>query len=50
MVLKKLTFLFTFQPIVDVTLYVLKLGAALGYQAPMKLFAYLIVSGLFLTR
>lgn len=31
-------------------MYVVKLGTALGFGAPLKLFAYLIISGVFLTR
>lgn len=33
----------------DVALYVFKLGGALGFQAPSKLFIYLLISGIFLT-
>uniref|UniRef100_A0A7E4ZUY0 ATP-binding cassette sub-family D member 3 n=1 Tax=Panagrellus redivivus TaxID=6233 RepID=A0A7E4ZUY0_PANRE len=37
------------KPIVDVALYVWRLGGTLGYQAPSKLFTYLMISGVFLT-
>uniref|UniRef100_A0A914VR89 Isobutyryl-CoA dehydrogenase, mitochondrial n=1 Tax=Plectus sambesii TaxID=2011161 RepID=A0A914VR89_9BILA len=37
------------KPIVDVALYVARLGGALGFQAPVKLFMYLLASGIFLT-
>uniref|UniRef100_A0A914DZW5 ABC transporter domain-containing protein n=1 Tax=Acrobeloides nanus TaxID=290746 RepID=A0A914DZW5_9BILA len=37
------------KPLVDVALYVFKLGGALGFQAPSKLFIYLLISGIFLT-
>ncbi|TKR66966.1 hypothetical protein L596_023186 [Steinernema carpocapsae] len=37
------------KPLVDVALYVNTLGTALGFQAPSKLFSYLLVSGVFLT-
>lgn len=35
---------------VDVFLYVAKLGNALGYQVPFLLFVYLFASGIVLTR
>uniref|UniRef100_A0AC35U7T3 ATP-binding cassette sub-family D member 3 n=1 Tax=Rhabditophanes sp. KR3021 TaxID=114890 RepID=A0AC35U7T3_9BILA len=38
------------KPIVDVALYVTKLGGALGFQAPSVLFIYLFISGVFLTN
>ncbi|VDL78381.1 unnamed protein product [Nippostrongylus brasiliensis] len=37
------------KPIVDVMLYVSRIGGALGWGAPMILFSYLIGSGVFLT-
>uniref|UniRef100_A0A1I7Z9X2 ATP-binding cassette sub-family D member 3 n=1 Tax=Steinernema glaseri TaxID=37863 RepID=A0A1I7Z9X2_9BILA len=37
------------KPLVDVALYVNTLGTTLGFQAPSKLFTYLLVSGVFLT-
>lgn len=37
------------QPVVDVLLYVSRLGGALGWGAPAILFAYLLGSGVFLT-
>uniref|UniRef100_A0A915NYE4 Uncharacterized protein n=1 Tax=Meloidogyne floridensis TaxID=298350 RepID=A0A915NYE4_9BILA len=37
------------KPLVDVMLYVSKIGDSLGWQAPFRLFFYLIASGLVLT-
>ena len=37
------------KPIVDVLLYVWRLGGALGFQAPSRLFIYLLITGIFLT-
>uniref|UniRef100_A0A914Z2K5 ATP-binding cassette sub-family D member 3 n=1 Tax=Panagrolaimus superbus TaxID=310955 RepID=A0A914Z2K5_9BILA len=37
------------KPLVDVALYCWKLGGALGFQAPSRLFFYLLISGVFLT-
>ncbi|KAF7638960.1 ABC transporter domain-containing protein [Meloidogyne graminicola] len=37
------------KPLVDVLLYVSRIGGSLGWQAPIRLFVYLIVSGLVLT-
>jgi hypothetical protein len=37
------------QPLVDVLLYVSRIGDSLGWQAPLRLFFYLIGSGLALT-
>uniref|UniRef100_A0AC34F3N8 ABC transmembrane type-1 domain-containing protein n=1 Tax=Panagrolaimus sp. ES5 TaxID=591445 RepID=A0AC34F3N8_9BILA len=37
------------KPLVDVALYCYKLGGALGFQAPSRLFFYLLISGVFLT-
>ena len=37
------------KPLVDVALYVWRLGGALGFQAPSRLFFYLLISGVFLT-
>ncbi|KAI6227674.1 ATP-binding cassette sub-family D member 3 [Aphelenchoides fujianensis] len=37
------------KPLVDVALYVSRIGGALGFAAPGKLFGYLLLSGFFLT-
>lgn len=37
------------KPLVDVALYVGRIGGALGFSAPGRLFAYLLASGVFLT-
>ncbi|VDM49128.1 unnamed protein product [Toxocara canis] len=37
------------KPLVDLALYIFRLGGALGFQAPSRLFIYLVVSGLCLT-
>ncbi|KAI6221677.1 ATP-binding cassette sub-family D member 3 [Aphelenchoides besseyi] len=37
------------KPLVDVALYVSRIGGALGFSAPGKLFGYLLCSGFFLT-
>ncbi|XP_041126923.1 ATP-binding cassette sub-family D member 3 [Polyodon spathula] len=38
------------KPLLDICLYIFKLTSAIGFQGPASMMAYLIVSGLFLTR
>ncbi|XP_038649809.1 ATP-binding cassette sub-family D member 3a [Scyliorhinus canicula] len=38
------------KPLLDIFLYIFKLASAIGAQGPTSMMAYLIVSGLFLTR
>ncbi|KAG7457166.1 hypothetical protein MATL_G00243660 [Megalops atlanticus] len=38
------------KPLLDITLYIFKLTTAIGAQGPATMMAYLLVSGLFLTR
>ncbi|KAM9324098.1 ATP-binding cassette sub-family D member 3 [Gastrophryne carolinensis] len=38
------------KPFLDITLYIFKLASAIGIQGPASMMAYLLVSGLFLTR
>ncbi|MGH0134804.1 UNVERIFIED_CONTAM: hypothetical protein FKN15_052590 [Acipenser sinensis] len=42
--------LVSLQPLLDICLYIFKLTSAIGFQGPASMMAYLIVSGLFLTR
>lgn len=38
------------QPLLDIVIYAVKLTSQIGMQGPGKMFAYLLVSGLILTR
>lgn len=38
------------KPFLDIVLYIFKLTSAIGAQGPASMMAYLVVSGLFLTR